>query len=157
MQRRATAGAVGDRHRRALAARSNCKAWDSVSGVTEHVDFWMAVATISPLAIATNLLTVGQVVIHKYSLSQDVGERSFTSWLRVHHLWWVGLNLTACLVLIGLALASMWSHDDAAPGWLVILLLLAMLVELCVLSVCTESVLDRARHRGAVQTGGQED
>jgi cell division protein FtsW (lipid II flippase) len=113
--------------------------------VTDHADFWVVVATISPIAIATNLLTLGQVMVRKNALRRDTGERTVTAYLRQGHMFWVAVNLAACLVLIGLALQSLWSHDDAVPGWFAILLLLAMLVELCILAVCTESILARAR------------
>jgi heme A synthase len=118
--------------------------------VDGHADFWVAIATISPIAIATNLLTFGQVMVRKSTLRRDSDEEPstawlrFTAWLRHWHMLWVYLNLAACLALIGLALQSLWSKGDAVPGWLAIALLLAMLVELCILAVCSASILDYA-------------
>jgi hypothetical protein len=50
--------------------------------------------------------------------------------------------------LIYLALRSLWYDRDAASGWVAIPIMLAMLVELCILPVCTESILLRARPLG---------
>jgi hypothetical protein len=113
--------------------------------VAGHADFWVAVATISPIAIATNLLSLGQISVRKIALPRDQDEDSFTSWLRARHIRWVLINLAACLVLIGFALRSLWSGSDAVPGWVAIALLLAMLIELCILAVCTASIFDRFR------------
>ncbi|HEY2551981.1 MAG TPA: hypothetical protein VGI64_15545 [Streptosporangiaceae bacterium] len=118
--------------------------------MVDHTDFWAAVGTISPIAIATNLLTFGQVVVRKSALPRLTNEpKKLTAYLRSWHLFWVALNLAACLVLIGMALASLWSGHDVVSGWVAGVLLLAMLVELCILPVCTESILRRAGHQEA--------
>ena len=84
--------------------------------------------------------------MRKSALSRTPDEpRKFTAFLRSWHLFWVALNLAACLVLIGMALISLWSRDDVVYGWVAGVLLLAMLVELCILPVCTESILNRAK------------
>jgi hypothetical protein len=125
--------------------------------VADHADFWVAVGTISPIAIATNLLTFGQVIVRKSVLRRAPDERRKpTAYLRSWHLFWVALNLAACLVLIGMALASLWSHDDVVSGWVAGVLLLGMLVELCILPVCTESILNRARQQEAEAGARQE-
>jgi hypothetical protein len=119
--------------------------WRYAAGMAVHTDFWVAVATISPIAIATNLLTVGKVIVHKDLLPRDDGETSWTSWLRERHLYWVGMNLGLCVVLIGFGLSSLWLGTDKMNGWLAITLLMIMLVELCILPICTEFILLR-RH-----------
>ena len=114
-----------------------------------HTDFWVAIATISPIAIATNLLTIGRVMTRRDALSRQAHETGWSHWtayLRPWHPLWVALNLAACLALIGLALQSLWSNSDAVAGWLAILLLMAMLVELCILALCSASIIDRTKH-----------
>jgi cell division protein FtsW (lipid II flippase) len=126
--------------------------------VADHTDFWVAVATISPIAIATNLLTFGQVIVRKSALRRAPDEpRKFTAFLRSWHLFWVALNLAACLALIAMALMSLWSRDDFVSGWVAGVLLLGMLVELCILPVCTESILNRAKRQEAEARQGAAD
>jgi hypothetical protein len=126
--------------------------------VADHTDFWVAVATISPIAIATNLLTFGQVIVRKSALRRAPDEpRKFTAFLRSWHLFWVALNLAACLTLIAMALMSLWSRDDFVSGWVAGVLLLGMLVELCILPVCTESILNRAKSQEAEARQGTVD
>jgi hypothetical protein len=110
--------------------------------VANHANFWVAVTTIGPIAIATNLLSLGPVVVAKDVLPRKAGETSFTSWLRSLHLVWVATDLVVCLLLIELALQSLWSGSDAAPEWVAIGLLQLMLVVLCILAICSASILD---------------
>ena len=113
-----------------------------------HTEFWVAVATISPLAIATNLITLGPVMANREAIPRgfDVSgknEDSFSSWLRSGHLWCVGIDLAVCLALIYLALQSLWSGRDEVPGSAAMVLLIAMLVLLCILPICSEGILAR--------------
>jgi hypothetical protein len=57
------------------------------------------------------------------------------------------LNLAASLSSIGLALQSLWFGSDAITGWLAVLLLMALLVEPCILAVCSASILDSFERR----------
>jgi hypothetical protein len=46
--------------------------------IAVHTDFWVATATISPIAIATNLLTVGPVVIRQKDLRRKPHEKGLS-------------------------------------------------------------------------------
>jgi hypothetical protein len=116
-----------------------------------HTDFWVVVATIAPIAIAINIVIFSQAVSKRELLHRD-GDRGFTARLRSLHLMFVVLNLLACLALILLSLISLWRTTDEVNGWVAITLLLAMLVELFAVAICSDSLAARAERRDGARS-----
>ncbi len=121
----------------------------------DHADFWVVVGTVAPIAIAADVLLIGQSIPLMPHLPRRADETSFTSWLRQYHLWFIGADLAGCLVVIGLVLYALWNGDSAPwSAWLASGLLFAVLVALCILAVCTATI---DRHKPPIVRPGSEE
>lgn len=107
----------------------------------DYGDFWVVVGTVAPVTIAADVILIGQSIPLLPYLRRRVGERSFTSWLRERHMWFIGADLVGCLAVIAISLYALWNGSNAASSaWLAACLLLVVLIVLCILAVCTATI-----------------
>jgi Na+/melibiose symporter-like transporter len=115
----------------------------------DHGNFWVVVGTVAPVTIAADVILIGQSIPLMPHLGRRVGEKSFTSWLRQYHMWFIGADLAGCLAVIGIGLYALWNGDNASSSaWLATCLLFVVLIVLCVLAVCTATIRRRKPFTG---------
>jgi hypothetical protein len=133
-----------------------------------HDMFWVLVGTIGPIIALTNVVTFGHATNAIARLrardrnwanvpGKNRVSTEFFRFLRLGHIYFVGLCFALSLTLTTLAVFALWQRTDVIAGPVVITLLIITFALLFILEICSASFRRRLTNLREPQDEEEDD